>query len=189
MSKFKPLLFVLPAVFLAVLAGIGYASNKLNLEEVVWPEEPDLSQYEVKSDADNASDKAESKDKSSDTKKKSSKKKNAKGNFEDGVYTGQGTGYGGITEVEVTVENGSITKIEVLSNHDDQTFFNRALTLIDTIIDEQSYDVDTVSGATYSSRGILEAVKNALTGSTSLSATQSQLHSLQQAIAMMTVLA
>ena len=171
MSKFKPLLFVLPAVFLAVLAGIGYASNKLNLEEVVWPEEPDLSQYEVKSDADNASDKAESKDKSSDTKKKSSKKKNAKGNFEDGVYTGQGTGYGGITEVEVTVENGSITKIEVLSNHDDQTFFNRALTLIDTIIDEQSYDVDTVSGATYSSRGILEAVKNALTGSTSLSAT------------------
>ena len=36
--------------------------------------------------------------------------------------------------------------------------------MIDKIIEGQTLDVDTVSGATFSSRGIISAVKNALTG-------------------------
>ena len=36
--------------------------------------------------------------------------------------------------------------------------------VIDRIIQSQNLDVDVVSGATYSSRGIISAVKNALTG-------------------------
>ena len=45
-----------------------------------------------------------------------------------------------------------------------QHFFNRAKAVIDRIIEKQSLDVDVVSGATYSSNGIISAVKNALTG-------------------------
>ncbi len=170
MKNLKSLLFIVPAVVLAALTAIGMVTNVPSIEAVVWPEAPDLSEYEVSDSSDKTELETE---KLSDTKDEKTKKKKSskKGSFEDGTYTGKGTGYGGITEVEVTVKNGSITKIDVLSNHDDAAFFNRALSLIDTIIDEQSYDVDTVSGATYSSRGILEAVKNALTGSNTLSAT------------------
>ena len=90
----------------------------------------------------------------------------AKGSFdmEDGVYQGTGTGYRGNITVAVTIKDKQITSIEILSASDDEPFFGRAKGLIDQIIKKQSTKVDTVSGATYSSKGIISAVKNALTG-------------------------
>ncbi len=91
----------------------------------------------------------------------------AKGSFdlEDGVYQGTGVGYAGTITVAVEIKDQSIVSIEVLEvEADDEAFFNRATAVIDRIIEQQSLDVDTVSGATYSSRGIINAVKNALTG-------------------------
>ncbi|BAK97922.1 hypothetical protein OBV_07240 [Oscillibacter valericigenes Sjm18-20] len=86
------------------------------------------------------------------------------GQFTDGVYTGNARGFRGDTEVSVTVENGSIAKIEVLSYEDDQEFFNRAKdTVITEILAVQSADVDVVSGATFSSESIIGTVANALT--------------------------
>ena len=86
-----------------------------------------------------------------------------KGPYADGVYEGSGSGYRGTTEVTVTVENGYITDIELVSKRDDDKFFNRAWDeLIDSIISLQSTDVSTVSGATFSSQGIIEAVSDAL---------------------------
>ena len=89
-----------------------------------------------------------------------------KGTFEvaDGVYEGEGIGFGGITRVSVTVSSQQITAINILSQSDDASFFNRAKAVIDEIMEAQTLDVDTVSGATFSSRGIINAVKNALTG-------------------------
>lgn len=89
-----------------------------------------------------------------------------KGTFEvaDGVYEGEGIGFGGITRVSVTVSGQQITAINILSQSDDASFFNRAKAVIDEIMEAQTLDVDTVSGATFSSRGIINAVKNALTG-------------------------
>lgn len=84
--------------------------------------------------------------------------------LEDGVYEGTGTGFAGSIKVAVTIKDHTITAIEILSKSDDAAFFNRAKAMIDRIMEKQSLDVDTVSGATYSSRGILRAVKNALTG-------------------------
>ena len=83
--------------------------------------------------------------------------------YVDGVYTGTGTGYRGATEVQVTVEGGKITDITVLSCSDDRQYFSRAQSsLIDAILNSQSVEVTTVSGATFSSNGILEAVADAL---------------------------
>lgn len=83
--------------------------------------------------------------------------------LKDGVYTGTGEGYGGDIVVEVTVEGGRITSVEVLSAEDETpSYFERAKMLIPYIISTQSSDVDTVSGATLSSNGILEAVNQAL---------------------------
>ena len=85
------------------------------------------------------------------------------GGFADGIYTGHGSGFRGTTTVEVTVQNGSITDITVTSYQDDDRFFNRAKSsVISEILSEQSIDVDTVSGATFSSNSIKEAVANAL---------------------------
>ncbi len=90
----------------------------------------------------------------------------AKGSFdlEDGVYQGSGTGYRGDITVAVKIKDKQIVSIEILSASDDEPFFGRAKGLIDQIIKKQSTKVDTVSGATYSSKGIISAVKNALTG-------------------------
>lgn len=80
----------------------------------------------------------------------------------DGVYQGSATGYNGDITVSVTVSGGLVTDIAILSESDTPSYFRRAETVVDTIIDEQSLEVDAVSGATYSSAGIVNAVSDAL---------------------------
>ena len=83
--------------------------------------------------------------------------------MQDGTYTGVGSGYKGDIDVSVTVQNGYITDITIDHNSDTKKYFSRAKSkIIDRVITNQSVDVDTVSGATYSSNGILEAVADAL---------------------------
>ena len=84
--------------------------------------------------------------------------------YNDGTYQGSGIGFrGGTTTVSVTVKNDTITDVQVLSYEDDAPFFNRASsTVIEQILSSQSSDVNAVSGATYSSNGIMSAVSDAL---------------------------
>lgn len=86
------------------------------------------------------------------------------GSYKDGTYTGSGIGFKGrTTKVSVTVVNGKISNIETLSYGDDRKWYERASSsVIPKIISNQSTSVDTVSGATYSSKGIMSAVENAL---------------------------
>lgn len=84
------------------------------------------------------------------------------GDLENGTFTGIGNGFRGNIYVEVTVENGYIEDITVTDHSDDRKWYNRATAIIDDIINEQSTDVDLIGGATYSSQGIRDAVKDAL---------------------------
>ena len=85
--------------------------------------------------------------------------------YADGVYVGSSRGYGGAVRVQVTMENGSITEVEILdASHETKQFLRRAKRLLTTVVEAQSWEVDAVSEATYTSRGILGAVQNALTG-------------------------
>lgn len=85
--------------------------------------------------------------------------------YADGVYTGVSRGYGGPVRVQVTMENGSITDLQIVSAaQETSNFLRRAKRLLRTVLEAQSWEVDAVSEATYTSRGILGAVKNALTG-------------------------
>ena len=93
----------------------------------------------------------------------SQQSKSSNGSFADGTYTGSGSGFRGTTSVSVTVQNGSITDITVTSYQDDYPFFSRAESgVISEILASQSINVSTVSGATFSSNSIIEAVANAL---------------------------
>lgn len=86
------------------------------------------------------------------------------GSWQDGMWTGTAQGYGGDVTVSVTIANKKITAIEVVSaSGETPSFFSRAKAIIPKIIEAQNPDVDVVSGATYSSNGIINAVKNALT--------------------------
>ncbi len=83
--------------------------------------------------------------------------------YADGMYTGSGNGFRGVISAQVTVEGGRITDVTILSSSDDRDFFQRAQNgVIPAILQAQSVNVSAVSGATYSSRGILEAVADAL---------------------------
>ena len=86
-----------------------------------------------------------------------------KGGYKDGIYQGSGTGFGGTITVQVTLENDTITAVSVVSAPgEDSAYLSQGENVINSIISEQSTDVDTISGATFSSTGILEAVNDAL---------------------------
>ena len=83
--------------------------------------------------------------------------------YKDGTYTGEADGYGGTIQVEVTLVSDEITSINVVSAPgEDSAYLSQAESVIDSILSAQSTDVDTVSGATFSSTGILNAVDEAL---------------------------
>ncbi len=83
--------------------------------------------------------------------------------YTDGVYTGEAEGYGGPVIVEAAIENGTLTRLTVVSSeHEDAAYFDAASILLDEIVEQQSTDVDTVSGATFSSNGIIHAAQKAL---------------------------
>jgi uncharacterized protein with FMN-binding domain len=83
--------------------------------------------------------------------------------YTDGVYEGSGTGFGGEVRVQVTVTDGEIEEVSVLSaDKEDKAYWDMAVVLLDEIVQEQSVEIDTVSGATYSSNGILDAAADAL---------------------------
>lgn len=88
----------------------------------------------------------------------------AQGNYTDGTYQGSAQGYGGTVTVEITIENGNLVNIEVVSaDGEDAAYYNMAIDVLDSIIEKQSADdIDVVSGATYSSNGIIGAAKEAL---------------------------
>lgn len=80
----------------------------------------------------------------------------------DGVYEGSAQGFSGTTTVSVTVSGGQVTDITVVSESDSQQYFSRAESLLDEIVNGQTLEVDAVSGATFSSAGILNATADAL---------------------------
>ena len=83
--------------------------------------------------------------------------------YKNGTFEGSGTGYGGTITVQVTLEDDTITAVSVVSApSEDSAYLSQGENVINSIISEQSTDVDTISGATFSSTGILEAVNDAL---------------------------
>lgn len=91
---------------------------------------------------------------------------NSGGNFAsipDGDYEGKGVGYNGNIKVKVSIAGGKITAVEVLKSDDDEEYFYDAKKqVISAILEQQTTEVDAVSGATSSSEGIMKAVQNAL---------------------------
>ncbi len=85
------------------------------------------------------------------------------GTLIDGTYTGTATGYQPNLQVRVTVAGGSISKVEVIRHSETMRWYYQVVPyLTNAIAAADSTDIDSVSGATSSSHGILSAVENAL---------------------------
>ena len=108
---------------------------------------------------------AEAKDKSKETDFAESEEgsDDSENVYKDGTYTGSAQGFGGAITVQVTLANDEITDIQVTgAPGEDSAYLSQAEGVISSIISAQSTDVDTVSGATFSSTGIINAVVDAL---------------------------
>lgn len=169
LKKLRSLAPALSAVVVAACIGVSLHGYSTPVYAVDIPETTKNQTDEDASEQENAdtAEKEKKEDKKKDEDKKEEQKSTAKGSFDvsDGTYYGTGTGFAGKIKVAVTVKDKQITAIEIVENEaDDDTFFSRAKGVIDKIISGQTLEVDVVSGATYSSNGIISAVKNALTG-------------------------
>lgn len=84
--------------------------------------------------------------------------------YNDGTYEGTADGFGGPITVSVVVKDGKITSVDVTeADGEDPAYYESAVKAVpDAIVEAQSADVDTVSGATFSSTGIREAARQAL---------------------------
>lgn len=83
--------------------------------------------------------------------------------YNNGTFVGEGNGLFGPIKVEVKVAGGKIEAIKVLEHSETPGISDAAFNnVIPAIIEKQSVDVDTVSGATMTSNGIIAAVKDAL---------------------------
>ena len=86
--------------------------------------------------------------------------------YADGSYFGTGKGFNGDITLAVKIQDGMISGVTVVSHSEDGSYFDKALAVVDSIIAAQSIEVDAVSGATYSSNGLKEAISNALKSAT-----------------------
>lgn len=83
--------------------------------------------------------------------------------YTDGTYEGEGTGFGGPIDVKVTIKNGQMKDVEIISaENEDGTYLETAKGVISKILDAKTPEVDVMSGATFSSTGIKDAVADAL---------------------------
>ncbi len=83
--------------------------------------------------------------------------------YRDGTYEGSAYGFGDLITVSVTLKDGKMTDISVISaDGEDKPYYTQSLTVLDKMLSTQSTEVDTVSGATLTSEGIIEAVADAL---------------------------
>lgn len=158
---FKDCFFLVPTIVVASGAFFGFQNS--------IPVFPELPKIEAKAEAKNQTEEtdlakiaAAAGNTATDSKVAYGAKKN-KGTWKNGSYSGEGKGFGGTIQVKVVIKKGKITNVKILS-HDKETpeYFSKAKAITKKIISAQSTGIDAISGATFSSKGILEAVTNAL---------------------------
>ena len=126
-----------------------------------YEEQKTAAESKTSSDASSEADNKSEKD--STDKADSEEADDSDNVYKNGTFEGSGTGYGGTITVQVTLEDDTITAVSVVSAPgEDSAYLSQGENVINSIISEQSTDVDTISGATFSSTGILEAVNDAL---------------------------
>lgn len=89
--------------------------------------------------------------------------KEAAEKFKNGKFTGEAYGFAGYVSVQVIIKDGGIDKINLIAaDNEDQPYLDMSMIVLDKIIEVQGPEVDTVSGATFTSQGLIDASREAL---------------------------
>lgn len=81
----------------------------------------------------------------------------------DNEYIGSAEGMGGTLTVKVTMDGDKIAKVEIVSHSESEGISDPAIEAVpDEIVEAQSTEVETISGATVTSKAIIAAVEDAL---------------------------
>lgn len=161
LEQVKPFVFILPSVLVAAFSVGGFlVGSDIAAKNSLLQKEQGSG---VVNEAQAQTQDAAAGDNTVDEKPVQKVIKVNTGGLKNGTFSGSAQGYGGTVSVKVTVYGGKIKSIRIVS-HSGETpaFFNKAKAVVTKILASQSVDVDTVSGATYSSNGIRNAVADAL---------------------------
>lgn len=161
-KKFSGLVPVAIGVFVAVCIVVSLTGYEAPVYEVSAAQDEYADLLAASEEEEPAADGSSTAEKVTEAVPTEAAAQGAAQTYTDGVYKGSAQGYGGTTTVQVTVSGGKITDITVLSQNDTEPFWTLGSSVIQTILGAQTTDVDTVSGATFTSKGIINAVKNAL---------------------------
>ena len=127
----------------------------------VWADSRSANHAEV--EAANAHNQAVLAEKAARAAESSQSAEEALGPYQDGSYTASAQGFGGDITVTVTIQGGYISDITVDdASGEDSAYFSMAEDILEDMLSAQSAEVDTVSGATFSSAGLKNAVAAAL---------------------------
>lgn len=100
-----------------------------------------------------------------------------KSNLQDGTFTGEGEGKGGLIKVDVTIKDGKISKVDVTEHHETEGLCDTPIQeVIDSAIANNTANVDTVSGATLTTQGLINAIKAALISAGATDSSLNQTH-------------
>ncbi len=152
--------FLNVAVIAAVLIGYNTVLDKRDKEDQIARLSAELETTQLQKENLQAAAAASN---TADTAASEAAEAEAEGQYVDGTYDGEADGFGGTIAVEVTVEGGQITDLAITSaDGEDSAYLSNAEAIIPKIIEAQSADVDTISGATFSSTGIRNAAQEAI---------------------------
>lgn len=160
-----------PAVFVALAAVTGFFITKPEFKAIAWPAAPSETASAKEAPAGGTTKKTRAgKRRQTAVPAKNTAAGSTLENssfavtkWKDGTYTGSARGYGGTITAQVIIKNGKIASIDLVSHAGETpSYFAKAKAVVNRILKKQTPNVDTVSGATYSSNGIREAVKAAL---------------------------
>lgn len=87
-----------------------------------------------------------------------------RGSYKDGYYEGSASAYNGDLTIGVTIQKGWIVALNILKTEDDKEYLDMVTKpILKGVLDKQNtQEVDAVTGATFSSYGILDAIDDAL---------------------------
>ena len=152
--------FLNVAVIAAVLIGYNTVLDKRDKEDQIARLSAELETTQLQKENLQTAAAASN---TADTAASEAAEAEAEGQYVDGTYDGEADGFGGTIAVEVTVEGGQITDLAITSaDGEDSAYLSNAEAIIPKIIEAQSADVDTISGATFSSTGIRNAAQEAI---------------------------
>lgn len=146
-------------IILAVLCGYQTYAKEYQRKEEAYLQEKEKADREW--EEEKLKKERVAADKDANSKSLQTQKKE----YKDGVYEGKGTGFGGSIVVEIQIYNDEIIDAGITkADNETPDYLAAASVIVEKVVKNKTTDinVDTVSGATLSSNGILEAMEDAL---------------------------